>query len=105
MTSWRQATSNQRWNNVVFVNVEIYNVEQRRINVVYFNVDINNFRQRRNKVVVFNLEFHSVDHCRNNVVNTTICKKMKRAKKNFEFQKFGEKKEKKKKIETEYTEL
>ena len=29
------------WNNVVYVSVGIYNVEQRRINVVYFNVDLN----------------------------------------------------------------
>ena len=27
MTSRRRTTSNQRWNNVVYVNVEIYNVE------------------------------------------------------------------------------
>ena len=36
MLGWYDiATSNQRWNNVVFVNVE-----QWRINIVYFNVDI-----------------------------------------------------------------
>ena len=29
MTSPRRTTSNQRWDNVVYVNVEIYNVEQR----------------------------------------------------------------------------
>ena len=29
------------WNNVVYVSVGIYSVEQRRINVVYFNVDLN----------------------------------------------------------------
>ena len=43
-TSRRGTTSNQRWNNVVYFNVGIYNVEQRRINVVYFNVDMNNVR-------------------------------------------------------------
>ena len=32
-TSRRGATSNQRWNNVVYFNLEIYNVKQRWINV------------------------------------------------------------------------
>ena len=41
-TSWRGATSNQRWNNFVYVNVGIFNIERLWINVVYFNVDINN---------------------------------------------------------------
>ena len=41
-TSRRGAKSNQRWNNVVYFNVGIFNVEQRWINVVYFNVDMNN---------------------------------------------------------------
>ena len=82
MTSRRRATSNQRWNIVVHVNVEIYNVEQRRINVVYFNVDINNvWQRRRNNVVIFNVEFHNVDQRRKNVVNMTICKMLKRVKK------------------------
>ena len=82
MTSRRRATSNQRWNIVVHVNVEIYNVEQRRINVVYFNVDINNvWQRRRNNVVIFNVEFHDVDQRRKNVVNMTICKMLKRVKK------------------------
>ena len=36
--------SNQRWNNVAYVNVEIYNVEQRQIKDVFFNVDIYNAR-------------------------------------------------------------
>ena len=58
MTSQNCKTSNQRWNNVAYVNVGIYNVEQRRINVAYFNVDLNNVTQ-----------------CRNNVVNMTIWKK------------------------------
>ena len=30
MTSRRRTTSNQRWNNVMHVSIEIYNVEQRR---------------------------------------------------------------------------
>ena len=46
MTSRRRATSNQRWNNIVYVNVDIYNVEQRWNNVVFFNVELNNVRQR-----------------------------------------------------------
>ena len=45
----------------MYVNVEIYNVEQRQINVVYFSVDTNNIRQRRNNSVIFNVEFHNVD--------------------------------------------
>ena len=68
--------SNQRWNNVLYANVEIYNV-------VYFNVDINNIRQRRNNAVIFNVEFHNVDLRRSNVVNMTILKKLKIAKKYF----------------------
>ena len=38
-TSWRGTISNHRWNNVVYFNLGIYNVEQRWINVVYFNVE------------------------------------------------------------------
>ena len=59
MTSRRDATSNQRWNNVAYFNVGIYNVKQRRINVVYFNVDVSNVRQHRNNVALFNFEFHN----------------------------------------------
>ena len=87
MTSRRWTISNQRWNNVVYVHVEIYNVEQRHINVVHFNIDINNVRQRRNNIVILNIEFHNVDQRRNNVLYMTIFKKLKRAKKNFELQK------------------
>ena len=93
MTSRRRTTSNQRWNNVVYVNDE-----QRRINFLYSNVDINNVRPRRNNVI-FNVEFHNVDQSRNNVLNINICKKLKRTKK------FWDSKKKKKKIEIEYTEL
>ena len=75
MTSRRRTTSNQRWNNVVYVNVEIYNVQQRWNNVVYFNVELNNVRQRRNNVVIFNVDFHNVGQRRNNVGNMTIWKK------------------------------
>ena len=74
MTSRRRTMSNQCLNNVVYVNVEIYNVEQRRINVVYFNVDLNSIRQRRNNVVIFNVDFHNVEQRRNNVVNMTDLK-------------------------------
>ena len=77
-TSRRGTTSNQRWNNVVYFNVAIYNVEQRRMNVVYFNVDVNNVRQRWNNVVIFNVEFHNVGKRRNNVVKMTISKKNKK---------------------------
>ena len=34
MASRRRTTSNQRWNNVVYVNVEVYDFQQRRINVM-----------------------------------------------------------------------
>ena len=67
----------------MYVNIEIYNVEQRRINVLHFNFDINNVRQRRNNVIIFYVEFHNVDQRRNNVVNVTIFKKLKRARKKF----------------------
>ena len=69
--------SNQRGNNVVYVNVEIYNVEQRRTNVV--NVDIN-VRQSRKNVDIFNVEFQNFDQHRRKVVNMTIFKKFKRSK-------------------------
>ena len=59
-TSRSEAAWNQRWNNVVYFNVKIYNVEQRRINVVYFNVDMNNVGQRRNNAVIFNIGFYNV---------------------------------------------
>ena len=58
MTSRRRTTLNQHLNNVVYVNIEIYNVEQRRNNIVIFNVD-----------------FHNVGQRWNNVVNMIICKK------------------------------
>ena len=75
--------SNQRWNNVVYVNVEICNVEQLQIKVVNFIADANNVRQRRNNAVIFNVEFHNVDQRQNTVVNIIIIKELKRAKKNF----------------------
>ena len=83
MTSWRRTMSHQRWKNVVYVNDEVYNFEQRQVNLVFFNVDINNVRQRQNSVVIFNVEFHNIDQRRNNVVNMRIFKKLKRAKKYF----------------------
>ena len=76
MTSRRRTTSNQRWNNVVYVNVEIYNVEQHWNNAVFFNVELNNVRQRRNNVVIFHVDFHNVGQRRNNVVDMTIWKKI-----------------------------
>ena len=88
-TLQRGTTSNQRWNNAVYFNVAIYNVEQRRINAVYLNVDMNNARQRRNNVVNFNVEFYNAGKLRNNV-----SKKMTVSKKN-----------KKKLFQIEYTEF
>ena len=75
MTLRRGTTSNQRWNNIVYLNVGIYNVEQRRINVAYFNVDVNNVRQRRNNIVLFNFKFYNVCQRGSNVVKMTIYKK------------------------------
>ena len=83
MTSRRCTRSNQHWNHVEYVNVEIYNVEQHQVKAVYFNVDVNNVRQRINNLVIFNVEFHNDDQRRNNVVNMTIFKKLKIAKKYF----------------------
>ena len=74
MTSQRGTTSNQRWSNVVYFNVGIYNVEQNQINVLYFNIDVNIIRQRRNMVVFFNVEFHNVGQRRDKVVKMTISK-------------------------------
>ena len=51
------ATLNQRWNNIVYVKVEIQNIEQRQISVVYFNVVMNNVRQRGNNIVIFIIIF------------------------------------------------
>ena len=82
MTSRRRITSNQLWNNVVYVKVEIYNVQQRWNNVIYFNVELNNVRQRRNNVAIFNVDFHNVGQRRNNVGNMTIWKKIKSTFKN-----------------------
>ena len=82
MTSRRRAMSNQGWNNVVYVNSEIYYIEQRRINVVYFIIDINNVIQHQNNVIL-KVEFQNVDQRRNNLLNMTIFKKLKKAKKYF----------------------
>ena len=65
----------------MYANVEIYNIEQRQINLVYLKVDINNVRQRRNNAVIFNVKFHNLDQRQNCVVNITIFKKLKKAKK------------------------
>ena len=67
--------SNPQWNNVVYLNVGIYNFEQRRINVAYANVDANNIRQRRNNAVLFNAKFYNVGQRGNDVVEMTISKK------------------------------
>ena len=77
MTLRHRTTSNRRLNNILYVNGEIYNVEQRRINVFCFYVHIKNVRQRRNNALIFNVEFHNAAQRRNNVVNLNICKKLK----------------------------
>ena len=45
--------SMSNWNNVVYVNIGIYNVEQRRTKVVYFKFDVNKVRVYRNNFVPF----------------------------------------------------
>ena len=77
MKSRRRTTWNHRWNNVVYVNVEIYNVQQRWNKVVYFNVELNNARQLRNNFVIFNVDFHNVGQRQNNIANMNIWKKIK----------------------------
>ena len=77
--------SNQRLNNAVYVKIEIYDIEPCRINVVYFNVDVNNVRQRQNNVAISKVEFHNVDQYQNSIVNMTIFKKLKRAKKKMTY--------------------
>ena len=61
----------------MYVDVEIYNVEQCWNNAVFFNVELNNVRQRRNNVVIFNVDFQNVGQRRNNVADMTIWKKNK----------------------------
>ena len=62
MTSRRRTTSNQRWNNVVYVSVEIRNVEQH-----WNNVELNNVGQRQINVVIFNVIFTTLGN-----VETTL---------------------------------
>ena len=59
----------------MYVNGEIYNVEQRWNNVVFLNVELNKVRQRRKNVVIFNVDIHNTGQHRNNVANMTIWKK------------------------------
>ena len=77
MTSLRWTLSNQRWNNVTYVNAGIYSVEQCRIHVVFLNVDMNNVWQRWNIVAFFNVEFHNVGQRQNNVVKMAISETLK----------------------------
>ena len=62
MTLQRRATSNQRWNNVVYVNVEICNVEQRQINTVYEYVNMTIWKEMKikprvkNKIIFLNFK-------------------------------------------------
>ena len=44
---------------------------------MYLNVEIYNVQQRCNNVVIFNVDFHNVGQRRNNVANMTIWKKIK----------------------------
>ena len=69
MTSRHHTTSNQSRNNVMYVNVGVYNVEQCQINVAYFSVDLNNVRQRRNNVAIFNVDFQNIGQRQKNAVN------------------------------------
>ena len=64
-------TANQRWKNLLYFIVEIYNV-------VYFNLDMNNVRQRRTNVVLFNVEFNNFAKWKNNLLKITISKKKKK---------------------------
>ena len=61
MTSRRDATSNQRWNNVV-----------------YFNIDVSNVRQHRNNIVLFNFVFQNVGQRGNNVVKLALSNRKKK---------------------------
>ena len=76
-TSQSVATSNQRWNNIVYFKVQIYNVKQGWINVVFFKVNIKNVRQRRNNIVIFNVDMSNVAKRRNNVVKWPFLKRTK----------------------------
>ena len=69
MTSRRRTAPNRRWNNVVYVSVEIYNVQQCWNKVVYFNVELSNVRHRQNNAVILNVDFHNVGQRRKNVAN------------------------------------
>ena len=63
MTLQRWTMSDQHWNNVLYVKV---NVEPHRIKFVYLNDDMN-VTQRQNNVIIFDVEFHSFDQRRKNV--------------------------------------
>ena len=78
MASRSHTTSNQRWNNVVFANIETYNVEC-QINVVYFNADINSVRQHRNNVLFSNVEFHNIDKVETKLRISQFAKLFKRS--------------------------
>ena len=84
----RGERSSQRWNNVVYVDVETYNVEQRQINVVHVNVGMKNVRQRWNNVAIFKVEFHNACQCRNNVEKMIISIKNKNKSLQIEYTEF-----------------
>ena len=57
MTSRRHTTSNQRWNNVVFFNVKLSNVGQRRNNVANMTIWKKIYKPRfKNKLIFLNFK-------------------------------------------------
>ena len=57
LTSGRRTTSNQSSNTIVYINVEIFNVQQQRINVACFNNDIKRcYFQRRELRLCFDVD-------------------------------------------------
>ena len=57
LTSGRRTTSNQSSNTIVYINVEIFNVQQQRINVACFNNDIKRcYFQRREPHLCFDVD-------------------------------------------------
>ena len=74
MTSWQNTTLNQHWNNCLYVNIGIYNIDHCQIKVFYFKIVMNNVWQRRSIVFIYNIKFDNVEQRRNNAVNITISK-------------------------------
>ena len=84
---WRRDIAQRQINvnNVVYVNVVIYNAQQRWKGIVNFNVEFNNVvyvnvviynaQQRWKGIVNFNVEFNNVGQRRNSVGHMTIWKR------------------------------